>query len=301
MSLRVLDPGLHSRIVDAGRPNWRSLGVSVGGAADREALAIGNALVGNAPEAAAVEISLAGPTLQAECDLACVVNGAPYEMEAGGRRLQSGRTFFLHAGDTLEIGGTPSRLRAYLCVHGGIHVAPILGSRSALQPLKSGDLLPCQPGIVATRWLPDTDSMDPGPVILGYLDGPQTDWFGSQDLMERSFTVSPASDRMGVRLNGPALTVPKRELVSEPVCPGTVQVTRDGQCIILGVDGQTIGGYAKIAQVISADLDRVGQLRPGVSVGFRRLTLDEAENVFHSRQTQLQERLMRLRETWSGN
>jgi allophanate hydrolase subunit 2 len=103
---------------------------------------------------------------------------------------------------------------------------------------------------------------------------------------------------MGLRLSGPSLPLQLRELVSEPVCPGSVQVTGDGQCIILGVDGQTIGGYAKIAQVISADLDQVGQLRPGEAVLFQRVSLDEAETAFRSRQKQLQEWLTRLRVTW---
>src|SRR5205807_1090609 len=94
------------------------------------------------------------------------------------------------------------------------------------------------------------------------------------------FTVSTDSNRMGLRLRGPTLTIPQREIVSEPLCPGTVQVTRDGQCIIMGVDGQTIGGYPKIAQVIAADLDVLGQLHPGATVRFQRVSLEEAEYLY---------------------
>src|SRR5262249_48899750 len=141
------------------------------------------------------------------------------------------------------------------------------------------------------------ESLNGGPVVLRFLDGPQADWFRADDLLQRDFMVTPASNRMGVRLSGPALALPARELTSEPVCPGSVQVTRDGQCIILGVDGQTIGGYAKIAQVISADLDRVGQLRPGESVNFARVTIVEAEAAYHKRCAQLGEWIIRLRET----
>src|SRR5262249_61372345 len=96
-----------------------------------------------------------------------------------------------------------------------------------------------------------------------------------------------ASDRGGLRLPAPPLTLPDRELLSEPVCPGTVQVTRDGQCIILGVDGQTIGGYPKVAQVIGADLDPLGQLRPGARVHFERVSLEEAEALYRRRQALL--------------
>jgi antagonist of KipI len=128
---------------------------------------------------------------------------------------------------------------------------------------------------------------------LRVLRGAQADWFGAG--LSGTFQVSPASDRMGVRLRGPALAVPAGEMLSEPVCPGAVQVTRDGQCIILGVDGQTIGGYPKVAQVVSADLDRVGQLRPGEAVTFEYVSLAVAEELYHRRQALLRAWLTRLR------
>jgi antagonist of KipI len=297
MSLRVLEPGLHSLVVDAGRPRWRSLGVPVGCAADRFSLAIGNALVGNPPEAAALEITLAGPTVQADCDLACVVFGAMFDASVDGLPLAPGKTFTLHAGETLRVGGTPVRLRGYLCVQKGFDVLPVLDSRSGLQPLKAGDVLPCRPGVIGVRWIEDACPAETAPIALRFLGGPQADWFGSDQLSQRRFTVTPASNRMGLRLSSEPFTLPARELVSEPVCPGSVQVTRDGQCIILGVDGQTIGGYPKIAQVIGADLDRVGQLRPGADVRFERVSLEEAEAAYRHRRAVLEEWLTRLRET----
>src|SRR5262249_41930908 len=115
MTLRVLDPGLHSLVVACGRVGYRSLGVPVGGAADRTALSVGNALVGNPPDAAALEISLAGPTLQADCELACVVYGAPFDLNTDRQRLRAGKTFTLRPEETLRIGGTPCGMRAYLC------------------------------------------------------------------------------------------------------------------------------------------------------------------------------------------
>jgi antagonist of KipI len=130
---------------------------------------------------------------------------------------------------------------------------------------------------------------------LRVVDGLQASWFRWEGFAEQDLTVSPASNRMGLRLQGEPLTVPERELVSEPVCPGSVQVTRDGQCIVLGVDGQTIGGYPKIAQVISADLDHLGQLRPGDSVRFVRVSMEEATEVFRRRQTELDHWITRLR------
>jgi antagonist of KipI len=298
MSLHVLEPGLYTLIVDQGRPRSRSLGVPVGGAADRTSLALGNALVGNPPDAAALEISLAGPTLRADCELGCVVYGAPFVLTCGRRSLTAGKTFTLPAGEVLRIGGTPEGMRAYLCVKGGIETPLTLGSRSGLAPVPKGANLPCRPGAIAGRSavLPDEFcSWGPERRMIRVIEGGQASWFPPDALGGATpFTVTPASNRMGLRLSGPPLAFPAEELVSEPVCPGAVQVTRDGQRIILGVDGQTIGGYPKLAQVIAADLDKLGQLRPGDTVVFQRVTLEEAENFYRERMKKLREWLLRL-------
>ena len=302
MTLHVLEPGLCTLVVDAGRPHTRSLGVPVSGAADRVALAVGNALVGNDPATAALEITLAGPTLRADCDLACVVYGAPFSLSCGMRTLTPGKTFTLHADETLRIGGARSGLRGYLCIAGGIAAPVVLDSRSALQPVRSGDVLPCRLGTtpgrsvdIAWTWDPDVNA---GQRVLRVVDGPQASWFDLADVVgppAPPFTVSSASNRMGLRLQGAPVRLPARELVSEPVCPGAIQATRDGQLIVLGVDGQTIGGYPKIAQVISADLDALGQLRPGETITFRRVSLEEAETLYRRKQAELQRWLLRIR------
>ena len=281
--------------MDRGRPRWRSLGVPVGGAADRFALAIGNALAGNPPDAAALEISLNGPTLTADSDVACVLYGAPFEMTIDGSAHDAGKTFTLRRGEVLRIGGTPSGMRGYLCVLGGLQTPIVLDSRSSLEPLRAGAELPCQSGVIHVRHFRHDFAWNAEPRLLRVMDGAQADWFGTEEFYARSFTVTPASDRMGLRLRGEALTLPERELESEPVCTGSVQVTRDGQCIVLGVDGQTIGGYPKIAQVVSADLDKLAQLRPGESIRFERVTLEIAEVLYRAKQAELREWLTRLR------
>jgi antagonist of KipI len=281
--------------VDHGRPRWRSLGVPIGGAADRFALAIGNALVDNPPDAASLEISLSGPTLTAEDDVACVLYGAPFEMTIAGTAHEAGKTFTLHRGQELRIGGTARGMRGYLCVRGGLQTPLVLNSRSSLEPLRAGVALSCQAGVIHVRHFHHDFAWNAEPRMLRVVDGGQADWFRGEEFYEQSFAVSPASNRMGLRLHGMALTLPERELESEPVCPGSVQVTRDGQCIVLGVDGQTIGGYAKIAQVVSADLDKLAQLRPGETIRFQRVTLAEAEALYRTKQTELREWLTRLR------
>jgi antagonist of KipI len=261
---------------------------------------LGNALVGNPPDGAALEISLAGPTLQAECDLACVVYGAPFALRCEGRSLKVGTTFTLHAGEVLRIGGSAQGMRCYLCVAGGIEAPIIMGSRSSLRPVQAGERLACSPGSIASRFIQFGESWDHLVKQLRVVAGPQADWFDADDLYDsagkrRQFTVTPASNRMGLRLQGEPIRMPARELVSEAVCPGTVQATRDGQLIILGVDGQTIGGYPKIAQVISADLDLLGQLRPGERVLFAPVSLEEAQRLYRAKQAELDEWLLRLR------
>jgi antagonist of KipI len=317
MTLTVLDPGLYTLVVDQGRPASRSLGVPVGGAADRAALALGNALVGNSPEAAALEVTLSGPTMRAECELACVLYGAPFPMQSDHQRLRAGKTFTLAAAEELRIGATPQGVRGYLCVGGAFDLPLILASRTGLEPVRAGTRLPCSGSTIRGRFLPSflagldgqANQSWPGKPGFGYgsdrerdtvvrvLDGAQADWFDVDKFYAQCYRISPASNRMGLRLQGEPLALPDRELLSEPVCPGSVQVTRDGQCIVLGVDGQTIGGYPKIAQVITADLDLLGQLRPEDMIRFERVSLEEAEQLHRRRSRAVKEWVIRLRET----
>jgi biotin-dependent carboxylase-like uncharacterized protein len=295
MSLVVLDPGWGTRIVDAGRPRTRHLGVPVGGAADRASWMLGNALVGNPPETPALEICLKGPTLRADCELAAVVCGAPFVLSSSRRALRANRTFTFSAGEELHVGGAPRGLRAYLCVRCGLDAPPVLGSRSSLGPVPRGAVLPCSPSRIQPRFLAGD-----GPLLqfdnrwtLGAMSGPQADWFDTRQFFGVPFTVALDSNRMGLRFDGPRLTVAGREMISEPVCPGSVQVTREGQSIVLGVDGQTIGGYPKIAQVCRADLDALGQMRPGDLVTFEPLDLAAAQARLERREGLVREWLLR--------
>ena len=273
MSRRVESPGLYPLPVDLGRPGRRALGVPAGGAADRTAHALANALVGNRPDAVTLEVTLAGPTLTADAPTACVLFGAPFELAAAGRALAAGTTFTLLAGETLRILGTPAGVRGYLAVRGGFRVAP--------EPLRAGDVLACDPSTTAGRALPFVALHPPGDAVLRVLAGAQADWFEPGALEAGRFTVAAASNRMGVRLLGdPLPRVASRraaEMASEPVAAGAVQVANDGLPVVLGVDGQTIGGYPRPGHVIRADLDRLAQLRPGDGVAFRAVTVAEAE------------------------
>lgn len=296
MSLTVLSPGLYSLLVDHGRPASRALGVPVGGAADRAALALGNALVGNPPAAVALELTLAGPVLRADHRTAAVVFAAPFSVTISGRGpIPAGTTFTLDAGDVLTVGGTPAGARGYLCVAGGFDAPLVLGSRSGLEPVKAGDVLACRPSASdSRRSLPFGSSDGGGETVLRAVDGPQRDWFPAGGFFGVPYTVAPASNRMGVRLAGEPLSRRPGELASEAVAPGAVQVTNDGLPVVLGADGQTIGGYPKVAHVVRADLDRLAQLRPGAAVRFERVTHQEAEAAARQCAARLREWLVRL-------
>ena len=294
MPLVVLDPGLHSLLVDLGRPAARALGVPLGGAADRRAFRLGNLLLGNHPNAVAVEVTLKGPTLRAEVETVAVAFGAPFEVAVNGLDISSSTTFRLTPGDALRIGGTPSGCRGYLCVVGGFDTPVVLGSRSALDPICIGAVLHSSGGGARVgRGLSLPQEVGEA-IAIRTLPGPQSAWFPDGGFYDQTFTVSPTSNRMGVRLLGQP--IPKRpgELASEPVAPGAVQVTNDGLPVVLGVDGQTVGGYPKVAHVIRADLDLLGQLRPGDGVRFTLVSADEAEVAAEDRARELRLWQMRL-------
>lgn len=300
MSLRVLKPGTFSLFVDRGRPSSRSLGIPLGGAADVAALSIGNSLAGNPPNAVALEIILSGPELIAEHDTSACIFGEAFDCWIDGRPIAPAVLFHLKPQEILKIGGTQMGARGYLCVHGGFVVKPVLESGSAFEPIAAKDVFACAPSTRkgCSLAFADVNSLleDTVPAsTLRVLPGPQADWFPIETFFERSFTVSAASNRMGIRLEGEKLPLPKHELVSEAVAPGAVQITNDGLPIILGVDGQTIGGYPKIAHVIRADLDRIGQLRPGQAIQFQRIDIEQAETIARERQRKLRTLLTALR------
>jgi antagonist of KipI len=295
MALIVHAAGTQSLLVDFGRPGWRGLGVPLGGAADRTGLAIANALVGNEADAVGLEFALAGPTLESTAEHAGVVYGAGFHVHIDDRPQPLGKTFTLRPGQVLTIGATEIGLRGYLAIASGFDAPVVLGSRSSLFPAARGDELRCSTCKMLSRfWQPDDRPTDDRH-LLHVVEGTHTGQFDRQRWVSQTFIVSPDSNRMGLRLQSDALPRPTQELLSAPVTPGTVQVTNDGQTIVLGVDAQTIGGYPRIAHVISADLDKLGQLRPGAKVRFHWVDLDTATRLFHEKSEWLRRTTLRLR------
>jgi biotin-dependent carboxylase-like uncharacterized protein len=266
--IEVLEAGPLTTVQDRGRPGWAHLGVPPSGAVDPHALALGNRLVGNDAGAAALEATLSGPRLRFRAAALVAVTGA--ETEA------SNQSFEVGAGEVLELGRFLSGVRAYVSVRGGIDVEPVLGSRSTdllsglgPPPLKDGDVLLIGPEPTTK---PEFDVEPPPPLpaepILRLLPGPRDDWFAPTALAG-PWRVSPSSNRVGVRLEGPRIErVRHEELLSEGVVTGALQVPPSGQPILLLNDHPTTGGYPVLGVVHAGDLPLVGQLRPGQRLSF---------------------------------
>jgi biotin-dependent carboxylase-like uncharacterized protein len=306
MTIEILDGGLLTTVQDAGRPAWTHVGVPESGAMDRSSLHVANLLAGNEPGAAALEMTLIGPTLAIADPLTIALAGTDFGARIrDGRRLAPGRTHRLARGDVVELPGDPatspsSGARAYLAVAGGIDVPVVLGSRSTClaggfggfegRPLRAGDRLTVgDPGgrpRADLAWPRPDDAPDRSPDTRGsVLRVLPTSHSGLEALTERAWRVAAAADRVGIRLDladdrGDRGDLPDRiggETLSHGVPWGAIQLPPDGCPIILGVDHQTTGGYRVVAVVISADLPILGQLRPGAPV--RLMATDPATAV----------------------
>jgi antagonist of KipI len=276
-SIRVLSPGLQTTVQDLGRFGWTHFGISASGAADPFALRAGNLLVGNAENAAALEMTLMGGAFEFESNTTVALTGSDF-----GAGVPLWTPLEMKAGQTLRCGPSRSGARCYMCVRGGIGVAKVMGSASTHvitgvggRPLRAGDVLPVgNDAIRRPRRAPaDVPAIGDGP--LRVTDGPQAEDFG-EDLYAGAYTVTEESNRMGLRLRGEAIASSAGHMITEGAALGAVQVPPDGQPIILFVEHQTTGGYPKPANVISADFRRLGQLRPRDRVNFERVTIEQA-------------------------
>lgn len=300
----VVRPGLLTTVQDLGRFGHQAAGVPVAGAMDTFSLRLANGLVGNGPDAAALEVTLLGPVLKAGAPLVVAVAGAVFDLRVDEQPVPHGATFDVAAGQVLRFGDRRRGARAYVAFAGGVMTPIVLGSRSTHlvsrmggldgRALVAGDVVPIgQATPLAPRRAGTVSRGAPtsGPRRLRVLLGPQDDWFQAaavEAFLRVSFLVSPRSDRMGFRLEGPALATKRAgELLSEPVAFGTIQVPADGAPILLMADRQTAGGYPKIATVITADLAEAGQLAPGDAVCFEACTRAEAHAALIARERDL--------------
>lgn len=300
--LEIVHPGALATIQDLGRTGWRRFGVPRAGALDPALLRIANVLVGNPEGAAAIEFFVAGPTLKAvDAPVQLGIAGdCPLTLQrANGERkqLDAWRSVTLLPGDTLRI-GAPHASRAGVVAVRGLSIPAVLGSAATYtrarlggwcgRALAAGDPLavaapPLHEGAVPSeRRLPRPRAAAHGAIRV--VPGPQADHFDAATLeafFAADYRVSADADRMGVRLQGPALVHNARgsEIVSDATVPGSIQVPGNGLPIVLLADGQTAGGYPKIATVISADLPRLALAPVGTAIRFAAVTVAQAEAI----------------------
>ena len=295
-SILVRSPGLLTTVQDLGRQGFGTIGVSPSGAADPVSLRLGNRLVGNPENAAALEMTLLGGTFSFPEGAIVAITGSDFGATFDHAPIEPGKSVQLSPGQTLRLGPTSSGARCYLCVQGGIAVPQFLGSASTHllsglggfegRALRKGDVLSIAPATKSFR------ERSLGARVMEHLShrsvlrvtpGPQADWFDEETLRAfyaATYRLGEQSNRMGIRLEGAPLSHRfTRPMITESVSLGAVQVPTGGLPIILFVEQQTTGGYPKIANVISADLHRLGQLRPRDEIRFEQVTFDAARSL----------------------
>lgn len=323
MSITVLEPGLLTSVQDLGRTDYQQFGVVVGGAMDSNALRVANAVVDNPEDAAGLEITLRGPALRFDHSLMIAICGADLAPRIDGFPVKTWRPLAVGQGSVLRFGEPRRGCRAYIAIAGGIDVPLVMGSRSTYlraqiggfkgRSLRAGDELKIFPPSesVARRtqcWLEaaqpvplycpswsvaeDSQAANDSVVTVRALRGAQFDWFDAathEAIFADEFTVTTQSDRMGYRLAGPPLRLAKdREMISEAVTAGTIQVPPAGQPIVLMADRQTTGGYPKIADVATVDLSALAQARPGDKIRFQEIDIEEAQQLIRTQHNHLE-------------
>ena len=312
--MEVLAPGLLTTVQDLGREGFGPMGVSPSGAADAVALRIGNRLVGNAESAAALEMTLLGGTFLFPEGALAALTGSDFGAALEGKDVPPWTSFEVTPGQTLRLGPTRSGARCYLCIQGGIAVKAFLGSASTHllsglggyegRALRKGDVLETADSAAAKgtglpafsagsyrtlrtnrckKVTPKIQERFRPRKILRVTSGPQSGWFSraaEKVLYGGTYRVSEEANRMGLRLHGPPIPEAAHGgMISEGVSLGAVQIAAGGMPIILFVEQQTTGGYAKIANVISADFGSLGQLRPRDEIRFKRVTFETARKL----------------------
>ena len=282
---------------------------------DPVAATIANALVGNPPSSATLEWGLGGGTLRFESDVVIALSGASAEARIGTRASESYMSIVVHRGEELEVGRIGPGRFLYVAVAGGIDVPLVMGSRSTYLPgrfgglegrlLRSGDRLtiarpnsrpagraPSAPALKGDLTLPTALAPDYSRAMIRITRGTHARLFRDAalaTLLENEYTVSPASDRTGYRLDGAPITDGPSTLPSEAGCPGVIQIPGDGKPIVLMADAPTVGGYPKLGVVSEIDLPVLAQRSPGERVRFNLISVEESQRLLRERLEALHE------------
>lgn len=297
MAIEVIHPGMLTTIQDLGRYGFMDQGIPVSGAVDAFSMRIANILVGNAEGEAVLEMTMLGATLQFTEDAVIAVTGADMQLTINGQSCAMNQAWSLQKGSILQLGYAVTGCRSYLAVRGGLEIEPVMGSRSTYVPYKIGGyqgraLVKGDTLEIAGR------SMHP-PVLKTYtpfsdrkkirvVKGPQTEAFAGEELVQGEYVIGKDSNRMACRLQGtPIGLVAGADIVSDGITTGSIQVTNEGQPIVMLADHQTTGGYAKIGTVISADIPLLAQKKPGETVEFEWISVRKAQKIYRRQENEI--------------
>ena len=298
MSINVLKPGFQSTIQDLGRNGFSHYGISKSGAADDLSIRLGNLIVGNNENAASIEMTLVGGEFKFDIDSTIVLTGSKFAAMIDNKSIPFNEIVKISANQTLSIGQTMEGARCYLAVKGGIDVTNVFSSKTTHLTSKMG-------GIDGRALIKDDQLMigksmtGVGPIVYNNIldmniskllitKGMQENYISKltwKNFLNQEYKVSNLSSRMGIRLEGESLNLENNnEIITEGVPLGAIQLPRSGNPIISFVEHQTTGGYPKIANVISSEMHKVGQLKPGDKFKFELISLDEAEKLHFERE-----------------
>lgn len=293
-TFHFLKTGLQTLIQDQGRVGYQSYGVPVSGTIDKKSAALANELVENPADTPVLEITLLGPKIQIEGDCQIAITGADLSPKINNQAIPIYTTINVKSGDTLTFGAIKNGCRAYLAIRGIWQLSKWLNSYSALpyagkeatpkSVLQKGQQLVIETSSnITEKSIPEQEQ----PIYnnsqrIRVLPGPEFEEFSPYTIayfFSRGYKITNESNRMGYRLDGNLIDFkPKREVISSGIIPGTIQITSSGQPVILMADAQTVGGYYRITNVITADMDKLAQLKPGDEVWFSLIRLAESRS-----------------------
>ena len=298
MSINVLKPGFQSTIQDLGRNGYSHYGISKSGAADDLSIRLGNLIVGNNENAASIEMTLVGGEFKFDIDSTIVLTGSKFAAMIDNKSIPFNEIVKISANQTLSIGQTMEGARCYLAVKGGIDVTNVFSSKTTHLTSKMGgidgralikdDQLMIGKSMTGVAPIVYNNILDINMSKLLIIKGIQENYISKltwKKFLNQEYKVSNLSSRMGIRLEGESLNLENNnEIITEGVPLGAIQLPRSGNPIISFVEHQTTGGYPKIANVISSEMHKVGQLKPGDKFKFELISLDEAEKLHFERE-----------------
>jgi len=300
----IVSAGALSAIQDLGRVGYQKMGMPVAGVMDNYAARCANILVGNNEKAALIETALLGPEIKFTGKTLVALTGADMSAQINGVKIKNWKAYLVNKDDVLKLKGAVSGIRNYIAFSGGINVPSVMGSYATYikggiggvngRALKAGDLLNFGSG--GKFSIREMDASDipiyNENIVLRAVAGPFSEYFtdeGSDLFFGQSYTVGARSDRMGIFLEGSALSFTNKtaDILSSAILMGSVQITNDATPVILMADRQTTGGYAQIATVISPDLPKAAQAKPGAKISFQKVSISEAQNIYKEYEKQI--------------